>query len=97
MGSGRKSIDFAEIDVAGAPIVHHNPISEFPTEEDFNTSPRVFDRLLVMSQRRMRCEKFKKEKRVTGRVIVKNTNMYTKWKGELRIIPNDELFKRYLD
>ena len=45
----------------------------------------------------MKYEKFKKEKRVTGRVVVKNTNMYTKWKGELRTVTNNDLFKRYLD
>jgi len=97
MASGRNSIDFAERDVSGSPVVRKT-IPEFPVEDDFKTAPkRDFDRMLMMSQRRMRFEKFKKEKRVTGRVIVKNTNMYSKWKGELRTIPNNDLFKRYTD
>tara|TARA_B110000285_G_C14860993_1_gene484573 strand:- start:17 stop:337 length:321 start_codon:yes stop_codon:yes gene_type:complete len=97
LGSGHSNIDYAEKDVAGSPVVHCS-IPEFPVENDFKTAPkRDFDRMLMMSQRRMRYEKFKKEKRVTGRVIVKNTNMYSKWKGELRTLPNNELFKRYLD
>ena len=54
----------------------------------------------MVSQRRMRYEKHKKEKRDTGRVIVKNTNMYSKWKGDLRSVPTDkekQMFKRYSD
>jgi len=106
LGSGRNSIDFAERDVSGSPrnktAVIHKTIpqtpTQFPAEDDFKTAPkRDFDRMLMMSQRRMRYEKFKKEKRVTGRVIVKNTNMYSKWKGELRTLPNNNLFKRFLD
>lgn len=102
LGSGHgSSIDYAERDVsaAGSPLLQ-STIAEFPAESssDFETVPkRDFDRLLMMSQRRMQYEKYKKEKRVTGRVIVKNTNMYTKWKGELRRVPDNELFKRYLD
>ena len=39
---------------------------------------------LMMSSRRMKYEKMKKNKRESLRSIAKNTNMHDKWKNELR-------------
>ena len=48
LGSGRNSIDFAERDVSGSPVIH-KIIPEFPAEADFISAPkRDFDRMLMM-------------------------------------------------